>query len=226
MNFLEQAYGGQIFRPTPEIFFEEKGSLCIAATPWGQRTAAKKAIEVVVDYFSSASTDWEATSPFEKVLCLSPAANNLRAAVLLANEAIYSEINSSEYKSACEIFVGARMDNEFSFVQVGQPQVYIGRPGLPVQPLATGTDLSTCLSPPGRQLPPVPRVLMGVEKSVNLTVQSYPFSKQDKVVLLSRSLTPPRFLSIEHSNISIDYLADSLIQQDERMPFWLGVLEP
>ncbi len=226
MKLLEQAYGGQIFRPTPEVFFEDKGTLCIAATPWGQRTAAKKAIEVVVDYFSSASTDWESTSPFDKILCLSPTANNLRAAVMLANEAIYSELNSSEYKSACEIFVGARIDNEFSFVQVGQPQVYLGQPGLPIQPLATGSDLSTCLSPQGIQLPPVPRLLMGIEKSVNLTVQSYPLDKNNKVILLSRSLTPPRFLSIEHFNISIDYLADSLIQQDERMPFWLGVLEP
>lgn len=226
MKFIEQAYGGQTFRPTPEIFFEEKGSLCIAATPWGQRNAAKKAIEVVVDFFSSASTDWESTSPFEKVLCLSPVANNLRAAVLLANEAIYSEINSNEYKSACEIFVGARIKNEFSFVQVGQPQVYLGKPGLPVQPLATGSDLSTCISPIGVQLPPVPRALLGIENSVNMTIQSYRCIKGDKIVLLSRSLTPPRFLSAEHANISIDYLTDSLIQQDDRMPFWLGVLEP
>jgi hypothetical protein len=225
MKIQEQAYGGQLFRPTPDVFCEDSGSLCLIATPWGQRASAKKVIEIVVDFFLSAHSDRESTSPFEKDLNLSPTANNLKAAVQLANETVFQELNLDEYKSGCELFVGAKIDEEFSFIQVGQPQVYLARPGLPLLAMASGLELSTMMSPEGQQLPPLPRQILGIEKTSNLHIQTYSIRPTDSIVLLSRSLCPPRFLSHDGGNCNLEELANSLITQDEMMPFWLGLLK-
>ncbi|MCB0406626.1 MAG: hypothetical protein KDD34_00400 [Bdellovibrionales bacterium] len=225
MQIYEQAYGGKIFRPTPEVHLEDDGSLCIIATPWGGRSSAKKAIEVIVDTFLSSHTDLESTTPFEKDLSISPTANHLRAATLLANQQIYAEINTNEYHSGCELFVCAKIDNELSIIQTGQPQVFLAKKSLPIVPLATAADLSTCLSPNGYQLPPLPNALMGLEKTIQLNLYTYPLSSDCKVILLSRSFVPPRFLSVDGSDVNIELLVDTLIKQDESMPFWLGVIQ-
>lgn len=225
MELQDQSYGGQIFRPTPEVFSDPQSSLCVVATPWGQRSAAKKFIEIVVNFYLSANTDRESTSPFEKDLNLSGVANILKAATRLANEAIYQEINIDEYRSGCEIFVGARLDNELSFLQVGQPQIFLARPRLPLIPLAAGIDLGTTLSREGELLPPLPHQVIGLEKTLNANIQTLTLHSEDSLVLLSRSFCPPRFLSQDGADVTTDHLADHLVTQDPSMPFWLGVLK-
>ena len=76
MPIQERSYGGKLFRPTPETHIEEDGSFGVIATPWGSRGAAKRTIEILTDYILSARHDMEATSPFQKLTCLSALANN------------------------------------------------------------------------------------------------------------------------------------------------------
>ena len=64
--------------------------------------------------------------------CLSPQANNLRAAVMLANDVIYREENKNEYQSGAEVFVFSRNATEVSFVQIGQPHVFLHRKSKPL----------------------------------------------------------------------------------------------
>lgn len=224
MEIIEQAYGGNIFRPSPEIHYEKSGDIIVIATPWGQRSCAKKAIDIIVDYFLSANTDMESTTPFEKDLSISAVANNLRTAALLANNEVLAEFNSDEYRGGCELLLASCSGNEFSFVQVGQPQVFWARKNFPLIPLAVGADLSLTLSPPNTQCPPIPRALLGLESTLNLTIQSYSVRADDRIILLSRSLTPPRFLSYDGDQVDLDQMVSSLVMQDENMPFWLGIV--
>lgn len=226
MKIEHRSYSGRLFRPKPEIHVEEDGSLAIIATPWGARSGAKKCLQIISDFFLSAKTDLESTSPFEKLDCLSPTANNLRSAVLLAHDALFQEDNKNEYVTGCELFACAKINREFTFVQLGQPHVYVSRTGLPLIPANCSFDLTLSASPQGTMLSPLPQNLLGTSKKACLDYRTVRYHEGDKLVLLSRSLVPPRFLSVEGRQASINLLSSSLSEQDEEMPFWLGLIEP
>jgi hypothetical protein len=115
--------------------------------------------------------------------------------------------------------------NEFSFIQIGQPQVFLLRESYPIAPLATNVDLSVSLSPPGKMLSPIPASMMGLEPEVNLSVHTYGIQPGDRIALLSRSFATSRFLSMDSSDANLDSMTDELVKQDQHMPFWLGVVD-
>src|SRR5688572_5598562 len=126
-SFSERPYSGRSFRPRPEIHIDTATNLLIVATPWGPRASARSAIDRMLEYFTLASSDGGVTSPFEKLTCLSMAANNLRMATLLANEILYREDNRNEYKTGVELFCASCSDQELIWLQLGQPQVMLAR---------------------------------------------------------------------------------------------------
>ena len=101
MNINSRSYGGKLFRPTPEVFKREDGLLVIAM-PWGPKDSAKSFIKTVSEYCSTRENDLEVTLPFGVLPSLSPLANRLRTALLIANDQLYSEENNSEYQSGVE----------------------------------------------------------------------------------------------------------------------------
>lgn len=225
MELEERSYSGQLFRPTPILHMEKDGSLIVVATPWGLRSGSKKAVENIVDLYLSSKSDGEATSALDIMSSLSQAANQLRSSVQLANRTLYQEENREEYQTGLEIFVGTLIGNEFSFVQVGQPQVFLLRESYPIAPLATNVDLSVSLSPPGKLLSPVPAAMMGLEPEVNLAVHSYGIQTGDRIALLSRSFATSRFLSMDCGDAHLDSMTSELVKQDQHMPFWLGLVD-
>src|SRR4051794_4042535 len=108
MSFDERSFMGKVMRPSPEVHVEADGSFGAVVTPWGSRGSVKRVIETMSDFIMSAKNDMEATSPFQMMTCISPSANNLRAAVMLANDTIYREENKHEYQSGVELFAFAR----------------------------------------------------------------------------------------------------------------------
>ena len=119
MSFDQRSYSGKVFRPTPELSIQEDGSFGVIATPWGPRDGAKKAVELLTDYVLSARQDMEATSPFQKLTCLSPLANSLRAGLMMANDTLYREENKAEYTTGCEILVFAHAEGELNIFNWG-----------------------------------------------------------------------------------------------------------
>ena len=204
---------------------EKDGSLFVVATPWGGRSGAKKAVDNVVDLYLSSQGDGEATSALDRLTSLSQAANHLRSAVQLANKILYQEDNREEYKTGLELFAGVIVEHEFSFVQIGQPQVFLLRESYPIAPLATNVDLSVSLSPPGKMLAPIPVSMMGLEPEVNLSIHSYGIHPGDRIALLSRSFATSRFLSMDSSDASLESMTNELVKQDQHMPFWLGIVD-
>ena len=134
LKFNERPYSGKTFRPRPEIHIDPESRTVIIATPWGPREAATKVIERMNDYLALARSDNEATSPFQKVSCLSDLANSLRIAALLANESLYRDENRIEYRAGVELFAGVFDAGEFSWLQSGNPQILLSRPGRSLLP--------------------------------------------------------------------------------------------
>lgn len=222
----ERPYAGKTFRPQPEIHIDNDSGLVIVATPWGSRSSARKVIERMTDYLALARSDSEATSPFEKLSCLSPLANQLRIATMLANDLIYREENSAEYRSGVELFAAMMDDNEMVYVQTGQPQVLISRHGHPLIPISCNTDLAFDMTTSGnrKQLPPLPAHLLGLDTTIAVNMNSVRTQDGDRFVLLSYSFLPETIFSLRESQISLEAMSRLLAKSNPDQAFWLGVL--
>src|SRR6185436_19410368 len=113
---------------------------------WGPRAPAKKVVEFISEFLLSKKSDTESTSPFPMQSCLSVAENNIRTAVILANEQIYRQENREEYHAGFEIFVASWVGGEFSWVQIGQPHLCLWRKDFPIFPCGLSPDHSFDLS--------------------------------------------------------------------------------
>lgn len=222
MKIVDRSYSGRMFRPRPEIHLEENGQLLIVATPWGNRSGARKVIDSIRDFYLSARDDQEVTSPFQVLTCLSPAANNLRVALMLANDTLYREDNKSEYQSGVELFVASRVDQEFVWAQIGYPQVFLKRKHQPLIPLGGGLDMSLNLS--SRDvMAPLPQSLLGLASTSNFSVQFFRPQAGDQMLLLSRSrITPPMF---QHPKLELEKISSDLVEDNPEMAFWTGLVD-
>ena len=223
MAFVSRSYSGKLFRPTPEVHVEEDGSFGVIATPWGNRGGAKRAVDILKDYILSARQDMEATSPFQKLTCLSPLANNLRAGIMLANDSLYREENKAEYTTGVEVLVFAHAHNELAFAQVGSPHFLLARQGLPWIPLSVQIDLSTELSRPPDILPPLPQNLLGLHTSSNMNIASFKTQPGDLLIFLSHSVVSHPLYTLPFEQANIDSISSTLSKAYPELPFWLGL---
>ncbi len=224
-SFNERPYSGRTFRPRPEIHLDLESKLLIVATPWGPREAARKVIERMTDYLALAREDSEATSVFQKMSCLSTAANRLRTATLLANESLFRDDNRDEFRSGVEIFAGTLEEDEFVWVQSGNPQILLSRPGRKLLPLGSQIDLSFDFSTEGEILPGLPSQLLGLDSSLNLSINSFRARAGDKLALVSHSHLPESIFSAQTDQISVEGLSRAVASATPNHAFWVGVLQ-
>lgn len=225
LSFHERPYSGRTFRPRPEIYLDIETKTLIVATPWGPREAARKVIERMKDYLALAREDAEATSVFQKMTCLSTAANRLRTATLLANEVLLRDDNRDEYRSGVEIFAGILEEDEFVWVQSGNPQILLSRPGRKLLPLGSQIDLSFDFSTETEILPGLPSQLMGLETSLNLSINSFRARPGDKLALISHSHLPEGIFSVQTDQVTVDGLSRAVAASTPNHAFWVGVLQ-
>ena len=225
LSFEERPYAGKTFRPRPEIHLDPTAGALIVATPWGPRPAARKAIDRIMEFLALAREDREATSPFERLSCLSGPANNLRIGALLANDILYREENAQEYRAGVELFAMIIEDNELVWVQAGNPQILLSRRGRALLPLGSQIDLSFDMSTENKELlPALPSQLLGLDSSINLTMNSFRARPGDRVVLLSHSQLPQSLFNMKEDDLSLDTLSRQLARIHPDLAFWLGIV--
>lgn len=222
MKITHRSYRGKSIRPSPVVHCEEDGGLLLIVTPWGKPSVAEKSIETVSDFILSSRNDAEATSPFQRMTCLSPLANNVRVAMMLLNDSIYREVNKLDYEGGIEVLICAKHQGEIVIAQVGQPHAFINRPGLPLAPISTVLDMSMEMSQPPDLLPPLPAQLIGVYSTSNFYVQSYHAHESDQLIFLSRSYFPMEFLNLPTNMRTLDGMTKLLSKDQPDVPFWLA----
>jgi hypothetical protein len=223
--FNERPYSGTTYRPRPEIYIDADGKTLIVATPWGPREAARKVIERMNDYLSLAREDDEATSPFDRISCLSNHANRLRIAALLANESLYREENKNEYRSGVELFAGLIEQDEFVWLQSGNPQILLSRGGGKLLPLGSQIDLSFDFSEGSDLLPGLPSQMLGLDSSLNLSLNSFRARPGDRLALISHSHLPESIFSLDADKLNVDSLSRLMASAAPNHAFWVGVLQ-
>lgn len=87
-------------------------------------------------------------------------------------------------------------------------------------------DLSFDLSPKGRLMPPLPQQLLGLDPTLNLTMNSFRPTNDDKLILLSRSSIPSQIYNLSQKQLTLDGISKILSQDDQDLPFWLGLFSP
>ncbi len=226
LEFQHRPYAGRQPRPTPELHFEAALNTLVIAVPWGPRYGARKAIDRVLEFLAFATQDREATSPLPKLSCLSETANNLRIAALLANDMLYREDNQDEYRVGVELLAFTLSGSELAWAQVGGPSLLLSRDDSAMLALESKTDLSLDCSQNKKQpLTALPSQLLGVDSTVNVSVNSYRARPKDRIVLLSHSQPPPAI----HSWVRADTLLEEMTRQiaiaTPEQAFWLGCIE-
>jgi hypothetical protein len=224
IRFEERPYSGKTFRPRPEIHVDPASGLLLVVTPWGPREAARKIIDRMAEFLATTRKDREATSPFPRLSCLSDDANALRTAILLANETLFRDDNRSEFSAGVEVFAGILNDEEFVWAQAGNPQILLSREGRSLLPLGSQVDLSFDFSEGNELLPALPSQLLGLDSSLNMTINSFRVQPGDRVVLLSHSHLPENIFSANRDDLTIDRLSQTLAKTRPDHAFWLGIL--
>ncbi len=218
MTLKEASYGGKLFRPKPEVVLDQGLNLFCIATSWSTKQAAETFTDGIIKNYSLLSQDQEATSPFDFLSDLTIEQNNLRTAILLANDDLIKN-NSKEYTQGIELFVGLKLRNEFLWAQIGNPSFFIKKDKDQLISLGSQKDLSFDFSS-DQSLPPLPDELLGINKRPLIHVQSLKASNRDKFYFISHSQIGT---AIQTGSIdSLDTLSKKLSDKMPLHPFWIG----
>ena len=223
MKFTHRSYSGKLFLPKPIIDDSSDPNLLLISFPWGRTRGAEVGIATFLDYFNLANSDQEVTSPFERLSCISHGANVIRTGTLLANETIYREENKNEYTAGLE-FVGVyQRGKEISWVQVGNPQLFLLRSGTDLVQV-TGSLNATIDFSKGELLPPLPNQMLGLDRSCNMIVNQFVVRSNDILLFIHSSIIPKELFTLKHSKEPIPEVTKILSKRNPNQPFWIGAL--
>ena len=220
MKLDSRSFSGKGLRPSPAVT-NSSGTVAVA-TPWNtSQNNAENVIRSFNTLYDQLSQDKDSTQPFQKMISLSTNENNLRVTCMQMNSNVFSQFNQNEFQAGFEILFAVRTPTEFSFVQVGSPQVYLARKNLPLQSI--GQNSSSWVDHSRSSLTaPLPYLLLGLFPDVQIHVRSIRLQPEDQIILLSRTFIPPEFLN--SSKTSLENLAETLSQDQSSESFWMGQL--
>lgn len=215
-NFEHQYYRHKSHRPQAEFSLDKSGALFTVSFSWGEISVSEKVNNSIVSYYFAAMNDIEVTSPFELLPSLSPLANKIRSAILIANGAIYSSFNNKAYSAGCEFLCVGLEGQEFVIGQVGGPSVVLVRGGDNILLTTTADHCNT-------KLDPLPSALMGVELECYPQISSFRFEEGDQLFFISRSYLPKSLLTL-NLNTSMQSLSKLISDENPKIPFWISRL--
>lgn len=223
MELTERSYSTNIFRPRPLIHWELDKQLLVVATNWGAKDTAEKIIANIAKYVVEAQGDMEATTLFESLPQLTTESNSLRIACLLANESCYRYENQSDYIGGIEVCLLLRTQNKLSWLQVGQPHLFVKRIGAPIQTLSVCPDLGFDYIGGSKNESPLPKELLGVDTTLAPRCGDCLMDAGDEIIMVSRSQAPNNFGAENDSQLSLSRLTMSFSEHNTKDPFWVGI---
>lgn len=216
MELAQRFYSGPSFRPRPLVEKLPAQSTLIVATSWGEPEHAQKVVDFIREHLVQ-SVSPEATRIGPYVADLSERTNQMRSAVLFANEQLHLKENSKEYRSAVEIALIHFDKKVLSWVQVGNPHLIL-KTLRGLQPLATQPDWSWQM----QQDTPLVCKALGLERTCYPHCGSHRLMQDEQLVLVSRSSVPSKFYALE--NVNIAACSSALVEDQSEAPFWIGIL--
>lgn len=208
MRLQHRSIKGQALRPSP-IVSSMEGELIVVATPWGDPSAAKKAVQNIEEFMHM--TEAELST---EVAVL----ERLRAAFLATNEMIYLSHNRVEYQTALELLAIHYHHGVLTWTQVGSPNLNL-QLGHRTLPLTVSLEWSFQT----QQLSPLPSQVLGIDKNPILQSGTCRVTAGNQLVLLSSSVIPEDFFRYQASDF--ETMVRFIHQQNVGQPFWLGLID-
>lgn len=225
MKFNQKSFAGSSFRPLPEFQINEGLNMFSLLTAWGPEDQNRKVLDFLSQSYESFFSDAEKTKAHSKLESLSDEENTVRSLLLACNEWIFKELNEEKRGIyAYEIFFACLNQGKFTFVQAGQPYVYLDRRGLFLQSLGSAFDFSSLFAKTKKRLPPLPAQLIGLYPDAHFSIFSFPFQKGDRLLFISRDIIPMKLLQSRPEERSLENFLNLLSSENEKTPCWLGEL--
>ena len=223
MRLDTRPYGGQLFRPEPEVYISDDQSVVIIATPWGNPKVAKDFISIFLNHWRDSKTEAQNhLSPLEDNLTLPEYLFKL--SLLAAHEDIKDKYNDEELSAATEVLCLFKNQQKLTWFHVGSPSVILVR-GNELLPLFHNTDLSHDYSTPEKHLAPLPKNLLGLQQNLNIGVGNIRYKPGDRLLMVSRYAIPFSFFQQIHAdNLELNTITHLLAADNVDQPFWLGLL--
>ena len=123
-----------------------------------------------------------------------------------------------------EIFAAIQEGPQWIFVSCGQPSLVIYREGLGIMPMHQSVDLNV-LTLRKSVNDPLPNQLLGLGQHPPIQFGNLRLKKQDKIALVSRTYLPNTLFQSDVSSFNLEDLSLLLANDNQEVPFWLGLLE-
>ena len=219
MKFEERHYSSHLIRPRPLVYIDPSEGFVLVMTAWGATETTQRALEHVKQYLQAVRQDNELTTPFQNILSLSDAANDLRVAALMANDLVFRNLNQDRYDAVFEIcFLNIR-NRRVAWSQMGCPHLFIRKKNQKPQPISCFPESRSELS--GF---PIPVCFLGSEPTIAPRCGDFYLSHGDEIILLSSSTIPEAIWKISEES-SLEEWTDKIAMADGAQPFWLGRLQ-
>lgn len=220
MKFSEQLYRTKTRLPQPEHFIEPDGSFGVIVSCWGQENSASKAIEHVIQLKNVYAQDREHTSPFSFLDSLSYETNRLRQNLMNLNDYLYAEDNQNEFKNGYEVLIFSRNQNEWSWAQVGGPNIILNR-NHQAHVLQASTTAAMRF---GTAKNPLPGLLLGLYRTTSIQCGSIRTDDADEIIFYSGDL---HISSLDENFLNPPDLKNrvqAVLKNKKDEPFWLASL--
>lgn len=220
LKLTHRSYPGRSYRPTPHV--EQSKLLISIITPWNsKRIEAQKLAQSFADHYNSISSDIDKTRMQKPKPFLSDTEDAIYSICNLLNEEIFYKLNKDKIESGFEACFIIETVNEIIFAGIGHPHIYLDRKNLPLHPISLSSstnDLESALN-----LDPLPQHLLGVYDEAPISISSIQKKEHDRFILVNRNYLPASFIG--STSKSLENLGDLLAQDNQNLPFWLGLVQ-
>lgn len=219
MKWSERSYNAKLLRPRPLIHQDESQNFILIMTPWGSQEECQKVMEHTVQHLLTVRQDQEVTSAFQKILSLSPQANELRQVALLTNDFLFRNVNSESHELVVEFLFLAFNKRQVSWAQLGCPHLFLKKFNQGTQPISCYPETQSSL-----QNFPLPSYFLGSDSTIAPRCGDLYLEKNDELILLSASSIPNQIWQSSHKKEIGDW-TDEITAENDSQPFWLGRLQ-
>lgn len=189
---------------------------------WGLSIDTTSFSERIFNEFQLLQEDKEATTPFAYEDSLSIEENALKSSLKLLNSNILSTYNKEEIKLGLEVSSFCLKKNYLFWANIGQPHLLLHRKSIGLLQLHNQNDLSFDYSNSSQN--PLPKNVLGLHNTINLTVNKIKLKKSDKLYLISRPYISPSIFKLALEDITLKNIATSLSKDNNQLSFWIGEL--
>lgn len=183
-------YPGEVARPTVQYDLINQGAQVLVSSVWGAKQSQNILLDCANTFAEEIGTNTEVTLPPGEGFVLNFEGKKLKNIFLKANIEIYEKQNKPEYSSACEAALFSVTNQTLNWVQVGQPHILLWRDNK-LHYLHTARDFSLDFKMPS----PLPYELLGVQRSPELTFNTFSINEGDRFFLFTGAVVPNCFFT-------------------------------